>query len=318
MAEENLLSDEKYQQLFNEAFGDDSKKSEMPMPSFSPKEGWETVSIYQIPQSDARNFGHNQENRKVDTRHVARIKKDWEHSKDFIPPITINQTTNNIIDGQHRLQAFIELVDEGKLPSDSKILVRFINVEPSEEKQIIIDSNTKSKNWKQSDYIDSYSESKEAYKKLIEWCLIHPLCIDKKGKAKPRYGAAMIKGKGCGGMLKNGKFTVTDDELKNAEETHNELLQIIEILGLEQQGSYIENLAVEWAKAQKTYAIVTKKDWLSLLTSKKNAIAKMPKSSGKAWRTIFDDMFNKFWSKNGKKIMKEAIVVDENGNEVKD
>ena len=308
MAEENLSS----------ISGDDSSKVRMPMPSFIHREGWEAVSIYQVPQSDARNFGHNQENRKVDARHIARIKKDWIKSKDFMPPITINQITNNIIDGQHRLQAFIELVDEGKLPSDSKILVRFINVEPSKEKQIIIDSNTKSKNWKQSDYIDSYSESKEAYKNLIEWCSNHPLCIDKKGKIKPRYGAAMIKGKGCGGMLKNGKFTVTDDELKNAEATYNELLQIIEILGLEQQGSYIENLAVEWAKAQKNYELVSKKNWLSLLTSEKNTIAKMPKTSGKAWRTIFDNLFNKFWAKNGKKIMKESKVVDENGKEVKD
>ena len=49
----------------------------------------------------------------------------------------------------------------------------------------------------------------------------------------------MILGKGFGGILKNGKFKASEEEWKKAEQTHNELCAILEILGLETKGPFI-------------------------------------------------------------------------------
>lgn len=264
-------------------------------PSNLPQ-GWDVVPIYLVSSNDARKFGRNQENRKIDPKHAAKIKKDWNKSKDFIPPITVNFKTNHIIDGQHRLQAFIELVDEHKLAESAQILVRFIDVDESEEKQLIIDANTKSKNWNQNDYIESHSETNEQYKKLNQWCIEHSLC-NVEGKPKPRYGAAMILGKTCGAILKNGKFNPSDDDWNNADEIHNDLVQILEILEREAKGSFIEPLAIEWIDNKSRYSF---KQWLSMLRKEKAAVNKMPYSNRKDWRAIFDFLCGKIERKQTK------------------
>lgn len=233
---------------------------------------------------DALLFGKNQENREYNHSHLGKIKKQCLASLEAMPPISVNTLTNNIIDGQHRTRAFIELIQEGQLPTDSKLKVMYLEIPLSEEKQAIIDANTNSKNWSIDDYILSYAKAGiVSYAKLDEWCKLHSLTSDE-GKSKFRYGSAIIKGKRCNTELKSGTFTFTDDDLTRAEEIHAEMLEIVELFGLKGKGEWLESLATSWysARGQHEFRV-----WMRELKAKKQRFLKLPKSNSKDWDNIF-------------------------------
>ncbi len=255
---------------------------------------WKKVPMYQVLAKDAKQFGTNQQNRKVDAKHVAKIKKGYIESIEYLPPITVNSTTGNVIDGQHRLQAFLELIEEGNLPKDATILVRFIEADEKDERKLIIDANTKTKNWNQNDFVNSYTSVNANYSKLTEWCLSHRLCHNE-GKPIYRYASAIIKGKSSGTKLKKGEFEITEEELNKAENNYNEVSSIIDKASLSTTGAYIESLAISW---------LTNKNWLlkgfgnfdnilAFLEKKKQSLIWGKKYSGKKdWDGIFSALYN--------------------------
>lgn len=231
-------------------------------------------------------FNSSNENRVINHGHVNRIKEQMKTNLEVFPPITVNEITNNIIDGQHRLEAFKKLVDNGDLPSDAKLSIMYVQIPVSEEKESIINANTNSKNWSLDDYIASYSKSNNEYQKLNEWCLSHSLCNDGK-KSKFRYGAAMLKGIACAPSLKDGSFFLTQEDMKRGETIHDELLEIVGILNKPTKGNYFEYMAVSWNQVREWHSF---KDWLREIKLKKNNINKKPFSNKKDWDTIFADL----------------------------
>ena len=228
-------------------------------------------------------FNQNSENRLINHGHKSRIKKQMEESLDYFSPITVNKRTNNIIDGQHRWTAFIELVDEGKLPADSTLDVKYIDVPEEKEKEAIVNANVNSKNWSLDDYIFSFSKKNENYEKLIEWCANHMLCNDGK-KYKYRYGAAMLSGRGCSKELKDGTFTLTQENLDMGEQVHDELVDILEILGKKMSNPFMEALAVSWIGVRHLYPYNV---WRKEIKAKKNMLIKKPSENQKEWNDIF-------------------------------
>ena len=112
-----------------------------------------------VSRHETSEFNSNSENRVINHGHVNRIKGQMKISLNVMQPITINEITKNTIDGQHRLKAFQKLVDDGELPIDSKLSVMYVKINPSDEKEAIINANTNSKNWSLDDYIASYAKS---------------------------------------------------------------------------------------------------------------------------------------------------------------
>ena len=145
-------------------------------------------NIKSLNREQLESFNQNSENRLINHGHKNRIKKQMEESLDYFAPITVNQRTNNIIDGQHRCSAFIELIDEGRLSKESTLDVKYLDIPEEKEKEAIVNANVNAKNWSLDDYIFSFSKKNEHYEKLIEWCANHMLCTDGK-KHKYRYGA---------------------------------------------------------------------------------------------------------------------------------
>lgn len=212
-----------------------------------------------------------------------------------MPAITVNIETMNIIDGQHRLKAFQEVVDESNIPKDAYINVMYVSIPLDEEKEAIIEANTNSKNWSIDDYITSYTNSGNiSYKLLKTWCEEHTLAStcnrkDKKPKAKYRYGAAIIKQKGMSTQLKDGTFTCTKDELIAANETHIELESILEYCGITSIGPWIEHLAISWCAYRNMHPINI---WFKVFKerSKTATFKNNPKSNKKEWDAIFGDI----------------------------
>lgn len=237
-----------------------------------------------VSYNDTLEYGKHQENRAYNHSHLEKIKKQCLNSMETMPPITVNTITNHVIDGQHRLKAFQTLVSSGELPTDALIKVMFVEIPLEEEKQAIIDANTNSKNWSLDDYIASYAKAGVvAYVKLEEWCKAHPLASDN-GKAKFRYGAAIISGKRCSAQLKAGEFTCTDADLKKADEVHAEMLEIVEIFGLKGKGNWVESLATSWIEVRSQHEFRT---WIKELKTKKARLLKLPKDNSKDWDAIF-------------------------------
>lgn len=237
-----------------------------------------------VPYEGTASFGRNQYNRAFNHAHLEKMKKAMKDSLDVMPPITVNQVTNHIIDGQHRLKAYQTLMNNKEIPEDAKMKVMYVEIPLEEEKQAIVEANTNTKTWSLDDFIASYAKAGVIpYVKLDEWCKMHTLASDK-GKSKFRYGAAIITGKRCSDTLKSGEFSASEDDLKQADEIHAEMLEIVQLFNLKGKGAWIESLAVSWADARKQH---TFKTWMRELKAKKNRFMKLPKDNSKDWNNIF-------------------------------
>lgn len=239
-----------------------------------------------VSRHETGEFNSYSENRVINHGHVNRIKEQMRLSLNVMPPITINEITKNVIDGQHRLKAFQKLVDDGELPVDSKLPVMYVKIEKSLEKEAIINANTNSKNWSLDDYIASYAKSVSYYKQLDEWCSNHALTVDG-NKKKYRYGAAILTGTACSKQLKDGSFSLTLEDFTRGEDVHTELVEIIDTLGKPNKGNYIEYMAVSWCQVRKFHPF---KEWLKELKTKKGVLTKKPFSNKQDWDNIFSTL----------------------------
>lgn len=220
-------------------------------------------------------FGKNQNNRQVKPNHVndfINIIKEKNYSEEMplaygVMPIVVNPKTNHVLDGQHKLEAFKKAHENGLIDSRFKILIANWYVEDeAAEREIIIMLNSNSKNWSVDDYMASYAQTNDYYAMLKEFCRTHSLCQEIKcnsnePRLKYRYGAAIVKGIGCQRVLKQEKFTVTEEELAVANVIHDEMEQIRKKLGIDKVGQDIEPMALEW-RTQRQF--ITKDEILAL------------------------------------------------------
>lgn len=266
-----------------------------------------------LSYEEVASFGKAQRNRKVNDNHVndfynviksgkSRVElEDGNYLVLGIIPVVVNPRTNYIMDGQNRIEAFKKAYEKGDIDDKARILVGFWEVEPgAAENTLIIDLNTKTKNWSMDDYINSYAQDIPCYAGLVEFCQTHSLChvtTSKGERNKPRYAAAIITGKGCQSKLKAGTFSFTEEQFKAADTIHKELLEIRKKLNMPLTGDEIEYMATEWhiqrnfisiadiksltyipmdVREKKVY---NRKDWAFVFSRLKDVIAK--KSLGK-------------------------------------
>lgn len=245
----------------------------------------------------AKEFGRNQENRLIKHRHLNRIKQQCIESMEMMPPIKVNVTTNHIIDGQHRLKAFMDLIEDGTFSEDTKIKVEYVEIPAgAEEKEAIIKANTNTQNWTLEDYISSYARGGNNYYMMLdEWCKMHVLTNDN-GTSKFRYGAAIITGKRCAKALELGTFSFTEDEYERANDVHAEMLEIVELFGMKGKGAWIESLATSWISARDQHEF---RVWIRELKAKKSRFIKLPKDNSRDWDNIFAQAHLAIDKKNG-------------------
>lgn len=247
------------------------------------------VFIGRLNRLDTNILKFNQENRLINKPHLSKIKDQIRASLNLMPPITININTLCIIDGQHRLTAFQQLVDKNEIPNDSTILVMFVNVGLGTEKQAIVNANSNSKNWSVDDYMESYAKTNQHYSRLQSWCDGHVLCKQKK-KRKYRYAAAMMKGRICSKELKDGTFVINEGDLYLGNLIHNELFEISKIMGLPSNGMFYEAMAIEWHKYRNKYLF---NKWIESFKKNKKLLKGLSFSNQNDWDTIFSKIETK-------------------------
>lgn len=266
-----------------------------------------------LSYEEVLSFGKAQRNRKVTDNHVNDFYNVIKAGKSRIElengtylvlgiiPVVVNPRTGYIMDGQNRIAAFKKAYEKGDIDNNARILVGFWEVEPgAAENTLIIDLNTKTKNWSMDDYINSYAQDIPCYARLVEFCQTHSLChvtTNKGERNKPRYAAAIITGKGCQSALKAGTFSFTEEQFKAADTIHKELLEIRKKLNMPLTGDEIEYMATEWHVQRNFISIAdiksltyiptdvrekkvyNRKDWAFVFSRLKDVVAK--KSLGK-------------------------------------
>lgn len=220
------------------------------------KKFFKKAEMYSANYEQAKEFGKNVQNRMINHGHVNQLRKSIaEGDLKLMPPITVNLITGNIIDGQHRRDAFIAAINSGEIDKNSLIEVKFVEIPVEKEIEAICNANVNSKNWSVDDFIESYAKVNLHYQKLQDFCNTHCLCYKVKLtendtkkiiKLNYRYAVAMIKGKAGKKMLKDGSLTISEEEFKRADAIHNEVNKINEILFNGKMDPIIEGLAIAW------------------------------------------------------------------------
>lgn len=192
-------------------------------------------------------------NRTLSLEHVARLMTDMMNNFESFGPIIISQR-GTIIDGAHRREAFLNCMKQGKIPADSKLLVKVNEVSPEEEQDLIRRTNSHTKNWVMSDYVKSnIAAGNDSIKKMAEWCSTRELCINSHRKTDPikyTFGVAFLLGKLNGNLIKDSSFSLTEDDIQIGTEIYDEINELRKILKWDVPVNRYDYWAVAWRTAR--------------------------------------------------------------------
>lgn len=247
-----------------------------------------------ITVDTVRTFSKLDGNRTINNIHVKNIKNQMKDSLELFPPITVNKQTNHIIDGQHRVTAFLDLVNKGELPNTATLDVKYVNISPEDERECAVNANTCSKRWELVDYIYSFSVFNNSYKKLLKWCEEHPLCYpnrskNSKGKRdyKFKFAYSILKGRTSNNSkdLKNGTFNLTDDDIYLGNQVYSELETILDLLP--SKPSALETIPVLWYEFRKLHSMDLWIKYIKKLKKNRTSFVELQRDDKKDWRIIF-------------------------------
>lgn len=185
-------------------------------------------------------FGLFESNRDIDENHVKNIKKAILAGIPM-PDVIIELRTLKIIDGQHRLAAIRELMEEGY---EVSISVVFKDYGGSEDAAMAFahSINANQKGWTDKNYV-GYWKTKpnhQAYAELEKFASTHSLCysIRKTGNLKGTKNlklttaARLVLGPDFKRKsIREGGFKASADDFENAAYYHNEINRILTIKG---------------------------------------------------------------------------------------
>lgn len=80
-------------------------------------------------------------NRMIDENHLKSFKSYSEKQIRNMPAITVNSRTGRLIDGQHRVLAIVEMIEEGILPKDFRFDAMLIDIPEEDERTEVIKAN---------------------------------------------------------------------------------------------------------------------------------------------------------------------------------
>lgn len=229
------------------------------------------------------NVKENKKNRLINRSHCNKLKKKMNESLSVLPPFTYNVVTCHIIDGQHRVTAFLEAVEKGIIPPTSTIDAKFVEIPEDKEMEAIMEANINSKNWKLDDFVNKYSKEvdNDSFKKLVSFADENELCKEN-GKPKYRITSAILTGRSCQKDLKNGTLEITDEQIELGKAVHNELLTMLNIMEKPKKGSWIESMAIAWNATREHVDFKNLKKKLKTKT-----IKAMPYNNQDHWLNIF-------------------------------
>ena len=203
-------------------------------------------------------FGFFKANRDLSKKHIKDIDKAIEngpYKAKYIAPVRVDINTLNVIDGQHRYEAFKKAWKNG---SDEIMKVIFEDL-PEDEKEkldVVVDINSSTSNWSINAYQKRLREEGNQYiLNIEEFGKTHALCqkVNSKGEVTgfyPRYVYAIVMGRNISNDIKNGTISITDSDIEFGEKMHSELDKLVDALDYE-INSWFESFAFAWYNIRK-------------------------------------------------------------------
>lgn len=203
---------------------------------------------------ELKNIKTYKANRKINTKHVKELEKQMMKHMDIFPPITVNKKAMVCIDGNHRLNAFRNLYEQGKIDKDTTYPVMYVTINKDKQRNTIISANTNSKNWTIDNYItNSINEGDKDIVAFNEFAKSQRLFNDdskKELKYNPRYAMACTFGKNMSNQIKKGTFTFTDNDKRFAIRNIREIEMLTNKLSYE-KNSWRESFSIAWTDLRK-------------------------------------------------------------------
>lgn len=219
-----------------------------------------------VSAPEAAKFKYNPANRILNKRHVDdfydSIRCDYDMLVKYdVPvvfdgvPIYVNPKTMNVLDGQHRLTAFLRAVTGGMIPPNSCIVVMFLECDPDAEILKIQQFNTKAKNWVTGDFVRAcMTAGLDSYKKLYDFTSSHSICWNK-NTLLYSYAHLFLKGTLGDISIREGQFFVTDEEIALGHTIHEEIVKLREILGITTKNNQLQRMIIVWRRRRDTISV---------------------------------------------------------------
>ncbi len=247
------------------------------------------------------NLRFHPQNREINRTHVNHIKefitKNGQSALGHMGTIIVSSRTHNQLDGQHRIQACLELFNENLLSPDDKLPFQWIWCDDiAEEFEEIKRFNNTAKRWTPADYFRSNKMVNENYRRLESFIKECPKFL---GKNSTRPAHALLFGKSLNRKDFNaGKFTMTDEDYRRGVAMYKEIERFIVYLKApEKTSTYgtapkinLEELACAWWIFRTTVgAEINMDEFVEEIRTHKNMYNKMDKSN----RTLLVKMFDR-------------------------
>ena len=251
-----------------------------------------------------KNFKFHKQNRKVTSKQkIAEIKKAiMSYGLERMPALIVSETTQNIIDGQHRFVAIQELLHENKLRLTDTVCIQWINCKTSEDEyHEIIKHNGKMTPWKIRDYVNSHEQTNENYKRFRDFARECDLLHASRSKVTAdRAALAVIFGTSIRSKeLRDGEIIVTEEDVERGRKNYKEIEQLVSYLKRPKESRYgktpsiaIEEFAKAWIQWRKMEASIPLNRIILELKYRSDKYSKMPMTS----KQYFIDIFNQIKS----------------------
>lgn len=222
---------------------------------------YSTEKVYTVSDLKTVNsFTLFERNRDIDENHAKKIKNAILRGED-VGTAEIELRTLKIIDGQHRLEALRQVLEEGGQGSINIVFKDFRGNEDA-AMEYAHSLNAYQKGWTDKNYLAYYKPKIDVYRKLEEFASNNSLCynIMKSGKNKGKKNlklttaARLVMGPNFQrSAIKEGKFNATDEDFLTAVDYHNEIRRILQIKGyvteeknLPNMGNSFEAMITAW------------------------------------------------------------------------
>lgn len=250
------------------------------------------IKVVQWGYKELERIGRNRQNRKVNESHKNEIMKAMmtESGMRNMSSIAVNIRTLHALDGQHRIQAFIELIKNHKLHEDSVLNVLLYDMPEDEEIKVIQDMQ-KNRTWKQSDYVHKEIEAgNENFKILDEFCQSDPILQEKDGSPKYPYGAMFLTGKHCHSVLKDATFKCTKDDVEKGKQRIEDVKRILDANDLPYYGRPVAPCTTMWEKYKDR---INLDELVKFMGNKRNharpdELRQIQKNNEKKWAQFFE------------------------------
>lgn len=194
--------------------------------------------ILRLTYDQLKKLNHHPQNRIVREASVKKILAAIERGEK-IAPVIINRRTMVMVDGQHRVAAWILFVENHpEIKSKFALNVVAIDVSQEEEFALIIRTNSKNVKWVSADYLNAFANAgNENYVRLRNFVKKCNLCHGNTDNDRGNYvstpkitnAIGLINGHGTQtALFKNGELEVTAEEIKVAETRAKQVETILE------------------------------------------------------------------------------------------